>query len=104
MKTTTIMIDVDEGKLKIRVQDEEVSFNVFEAMKHPGDQKDCLRVGVLDELDWENQRKLSDAKPLIKAIINNIEDVNEWDEKEVKDFLQVLDKAKEVYQEVFEDP
>jgi len=50
------MIDVDEGKLKVCVQDEEVSFNVFEARKHPSNQKDCFRVDVLDELYWENKR------------------------------------------------
>jgi len=42
MKIAKIMIDVDEGKLKVRVQDEEVSFDVFEAMKHSIDQKDIL--------------------------------------------------------------
>jgi len=31
-------------------QDEEVSFDVFEAMKHPVDQKDCFSMDVLDEL------------------------------------------------------
>jgi len=33
---------------------------------------------------------MSDAGPLIKAIINNIE---EWEEKEVKDCLKDLEKA-----------
>jgi len=31
------------------VENEEVSFNFFEAMKHPNDKKDCLRLDVLDE-------------------------------------------------------
>jgi len=35
MKTTKIIIDVDKRKLKVCVQDEEVIFDVFEAMKHP---------------------------------------------------------------------
>ena len=33
IKTVKFIIDVDKGKLKVCVQDEEVSFNVFEAMK-----------------------------------------------------------------------
>ena len=31
------MIDVDDGKLTVRVQGDEVQFNVFKAMKHPKD-------------------------------------------------------------------
>ena len=29
------MIDVQQGELKLRVQDDEVKFNVFEAVRHP---------------------------------------------------------------------
>jgi len=39
MKTTKIIIDVDEGKLKIRVKDDEVNFNVLEATQHPKDKQ-----------------------------------------------------------------
>ena len=37
MKTAKVIIDVDDGKLKVRVQDDEVNLNVFEAMQHPKD-------------------------------------------------------------------
>ncbi|XP_047171480.1 uncharacterized protein LOC124839638 [Vigna umbellata] len=39
MKTARVLIDVENGKLKVRVQDEEVNFDVFEAMSHPKDDK-----------------------------------------------------------------
>jgi len=42
MKIVRVIIDVDKGKLKVCAQDEEVSFDVFEAMKHPSDAKDVL--------------------------------------------------------------
>jgi len=32
MKTIKVIIDVDNGKLKVRVQHEEVNFNLFKAM------------------------------------------------------------------------
>jgi len=35
MMTTLALIDVNNGKLKIRVQDKELNFNVLEAMQHP---------------------------------------------------------------------
>ena len=42
MKTTKVIIDVDKGKLKVCVLDEEVSFNVFEANDH----QECFRVDM----------------------------------------------------------
>ena len=47
MKTAKVIIDVDKGKLKVCVLDEEVSFNVFEAMKYSNDQKECFRADVI---------------------------------------------------------
>ena len=35
MKTARVIIDVDNGQLKVRVKDDEVIFDVLEAMKHP---------------------------------------------------------------------
>ena len=42
------MIDVKKGELKLRVQEEEVTFNVFNAIKHPHDNGSCFRVDVLE--------------------------------------------------------
>jgi len=47
MKIIRVIINVDKGKLKVKVQDEEVNFNVFEAIKYPTESKDCLRISVL---------------------------------------------------------
>ena len=35
LATSRAMIDVQRGELKLRVQDDEIKFNVFEAMRHP---------------------------------------------------------------------
>ena len=42
MKTAKVMIDDDDGKLTVMVQDDEVQFNVFEAMNHPKDKRGCF--------------------------------------------------------------
>jgi len=49
IKTTKVIIDVDKGKLKVCFENKEVSFNVFEAMKHPKDKKDCFKIDVIEE-------------------------------------------------------
>ncbi|XP_047165212.1 uncharacterized protein LOC124834547 [Vigna umbellata] len=78
-KLHKVIIDIYNGKLKVRVQDDEVNFNVFEAMKHPVDKNDCLRIDVLMELCWDAQRNLTKVHPLMKEIIN---DFNYIDDKE----------------------
>jgi hypothetical protein len=35
MKTARVIINLDNGQLKVRVEDDEVKFDVLEAMKHP---------------------------------------------------------------------
>ena len=35
LATGRAMIDIQRGELKLRVQDDEVKFNVFEAVRHP---------------------------------------------------------------------
>ena len=49
MKTAKVIIDVDKGKLKVCVENEEVSFNVFEAMKHSKETKSCFRIDVIEK-------------------------------------------------------
>ena len=36
------MIDVQRGELKLRVQEVEVKFNVFEAVRHPVESDTCF--------------------------------------------------------------
>jgi len=83
MKTAKVIIDVDKGKLKVCVQDEEVSFNVFEAMKYSNDQKECFRVNVIDDICFETQKKCLTIEPLMKVVMGSIEDINEGKRKNI---------------------
>ena len=42
LATGRAMIDVQKGELRLRVQEEEVTFNVFNAIKHPHDTDSCF--------------------------------------------------------------
>ena len=44
------MIDVQKGELRLRVQEEEVTFNVFNTIKHPHDTDSCFRVDMLEAI------------------------------------------------------
>ena len=62
-----------------------MSFDVFEAMKHPSSAREFFRVDVLDEICTEQQTRLCTSEPLMKALINNLEELNEWEEEEVRE-------------------
>ncbi|KAL2461691.1 reverse transcriptase [Abeliophyllum distichum] len=44
------LIDVYEGKMILRVDNEQVIFNVFKAMKYPASSDSCFQVDVVDKL------------------------------------------------------
>jgi len=45
MNTTSILVDVNDDQIKLRVNDEEVTFNVLKSMNHPKDEKSCFLDG-----------------------------------------------------------
>ncbi|KAG2381148.1 uncharacterized protein HKW66_Vig0254650 [Vigna angularis] len=96
MKTARVLIDVDNGKLKVRVQDEEVNFNVFEAMSHPNDDEACFQVDVLDEVCANNEKIAYVSSPLEKTLIDACEALNEEEEKLIDECLTNLDTLKEI--------
>jgi len=95
MKTAKVIIDVDKGKLKICVADEEVSFNVFEAMKHPNDKKDCFRLDVLDEEYRRVQKGLGNPNTLLQVITKPVEELVELGDTEALALATDLDRAEE---------
>ncbi|KAL5574411.1 hypothetical protein UlMin_024008 [Ulmus minor] len=50
LATGRTLIDVQNGELTMRVQDEHVTFNVFQSMKFPSDMEECSVISVADSL------------------------------------------------------
>ncbi|XP_019431588.1 PREDICTED: uncharacterized protein LOC109338740 [Lupinus angustifolius] len=73
MKTARVIIDVDDGKLKVRVEDQDVNFNVFEAMKHLKDKQHCFRVDVIEDLFMLDDIHLSRSSHLEKVLSGDLE-------------------------------
>ncbi|XP_010247845.1 PREDICTED: uncharacterized protein LOC104590800 [Nelumbo nucifera] len=42
------LVDVNEGKLTLRIGDDKVEFNMSKAMKHPMEEELCMRIDVID--------------------------------------------------------
>lgn len=49
MKTTRIMIDTDNGQMKVRVQDENVIFNLLDTMEHPEGKGVCFQIDATNK-------------------------------------------------------
>ena len=71
LATGRTLIDVHQGKLILRVQDEQVTFNVFESMKFPSDVDVCFAISVLDKVVAETFHETFPISPLEKLY-------NEW--------------------------
>jgi len=44
MSTASCVVDMGKGKLELSVEDQKISFDLFEAMKHSNDEKACFDV------------------------------------------------------------
>jgi len=99
MKTAKVIIDVDKGKLKVCVENKEVSFNVFEAMKHPNDKRDCFRLDVIDEEYSRVQRRLGSSEMLLQVITQPADELVEMEDAEAVALATMLDQAQEFVQQ-----
>ena len=50
LATGRAMIDIQRGELKLRVQEDEVKFNVFEAVRHPTESDTCFIVETVEAI------------------------------------------------------
>ncbi|XP_061347780.1 uncharacterized protein LOC133293258 [Gastrolobium bilobum] len=62
LATARAMIDVEQGKLMLRVNEETVTIDVFESMKHPIDGEDCFMIDIIQEAIDDAMKE--DSSPL----------------------------------------
>ena len=96
MTTVRVIIDVDDGHLKVRVQDETMTFNVIEAMQHPNDSGNCFRVEVLDEVIDTTKSQMHVKSSLERVLTNSYDNLTLEKEAEVEEVTMKLAKTKEV--------
>ena len=84
MSTACCIVDMGKGKLELGVEDQKISFDLFEAMKHPNDKKACFD---LDKVEQEIELatiSMALHSPLEKALINHVECLTKEEEHEVQ--------------------
>ena len=82
LATGRAMIDVQRGELKLRVHEDEVKFNVFEAVRHPAESDTCFMAEIVEAI-VSNRSGLTD--PLEASLMENeSENLSEEAEEYVK--------------------
>ena len=69
LATGRVMIDVQRGELKLRVQEDEVKFNVFEAVRHLVESDTCFIVETVEAI-VSSQSGLTD--PLEASLVQSV--------------------------------
>jgi len=87
------LIDVQQGQLILRVQDEKVTFNVFDAMKHPADVFRCMKIDTLATLLSESLEKHVDDAVLVRVLMHSKGLKNNKESQEVETCISNLEAS-----------
>jgi hypothetical protein len=98
MKTARMAIDMDDGLMKVRVQDEEVCFNLFEAMKYKNDKGDCFRIDATEEVVMEVSKQIhvESWSTLQRALDDSFEVFSDEEERALEECLKELESLEEL--------
>ena len=95
MSTANCMVDMGKGKIELGVEDQKVSFDLFEAMNHPNDMKARFDLDKVEQEIEIAATAMALHSPLEKALINHVECLTKEEEHEVQTCIKELDGAGE---------
>ena len=76
MLTTKCVVDMGNDNLEMSVEDQKVTFNLLEAIKHPGDSKACLKVEAIEQEANLAMQHMTTHSLLEKELINVVDCLN----------------------------
>ena len=97
LATGRAMIDVQKGELGLRVQEEEVTFNDFNVIKHPPDNDSFFRVDMLEAI-VSNQ--LGPSAPLETSLTHD--DPSSCEDETVQEYVKWMDSFRPNRRKYFE--
>ena len=98
LATGKALIDVEQGKLTLRAMDEEVTFNVYEAIRKFDDCKSCYTVDVTKEFTCEYIKE-NTGMDTMESILR---DLDEWSDDE-EPIEECVEKALEIKARFYEE-
>ncbi|XP_016166735.1 uncharacterized protein LOC107609330 [Arachis ipaensis] len=76
LATTRAIIDVEQGEMTLRVNDEKITLNVFQEIQHTVEEKSCMRVEE-EDLHWKEKPNQALISSPPKQKTNNGEEKRE---------------------------
>jgi len=70
---------------------QKVTFNLFEAIKHPSNNKPCFKVEVIEQEANHNMQHLATYSPLEKSLKNAVDCLTNENEKDLVACLEDLE-------------
>ncbi|KAM6594465.1 hypothetical protein CsatA_002168 [Cannabis sativa] len=83
LATGRTLIDVQNGELTMRVNDQKVTFNVFNAMRFPDEIEECSRLSVIDSIVAESFHKEVWKDEKVISSLEDLEALSEDEETQV---------------------
>jgi len=96
MLAARMMIDYDDGLMKVRLDNEEINFNLHDAMKHPIDKGACFKVDAMDEVIVDTRKQLHKPTTLERVLTDTLSVLSAEEEKEIEECLKELETLKEI--------
>ena len=94
MLTSNCVVDMGKGNLEMSIDDQKITFNIFEAIKCPGEDRRCFKV---EEVDKEDISALQTTlNSLEKALINAVDYLTREEEKDLRACLEDLDHEENI--------
>ena len=94
MLMTKCVVDMGNGNLEMSANDQKVTFNLFDTIKHPNDHKACFKMEPVEHEVAMVVQGMASQSLLEKALNNAVECLTKEEEKELKKCLEVLDGLK----------
>ena len=92
MLTAKCVVDMGNGNLEMSVDNQKVTFKLFETIKHPNDNKPCFKVEAIEqEVDLAVQH-LTTHSSLEKTLINAVECLTNEEEKDLEASLGAIEE------------
>jgi hypothetical protein len=96
MQTARMMIDLDDNIMKVKVNDEEVTFNIREALKHSKDKGACFKMDATEEVILTTRKQLHKRTPLESVLMDALNAIDEDEAREIEECLKELDSLKKI--------
>ncbi|XP_070018355.1 uncharacterized protein [Nicotiana sylvestris] len=82
LATERALIDCKTGELKMRLNGEEITFNVQKSMRRPSEFANCTLINVVDVIVETDDEMLTIEDPFVACLMNldkvNVEELAEW--------------------------